>query len=698
MLKTSNLNYTIENFPSELSSDHSPIILYIHENCSLNAPPKPLYTTDWDKFEKDMSLLTFSLPRHISQEHLDASIYALSNTILSNLAKNSSLSNQDDKKHDLPIYIRNHISTKRKLRSAWQRTRDPAIKSLFNKQSALVKDLLLSHKDDQWTNFLSSIDNSSLGWSKLFKLNRRLLRKNPPDHPLQDSQGNLQYDSSTKANIFASCMEDQFKSPPTRSWVDDVVRESIEQHDDFKYQKSIFFTPGEIWNELRRLPNNSAPGLDQVSNRALKHSGKKVVTYLCEIFNACARMEYFPRPWKHALIVMLPKPGKNPTIPNNHRPISLLNSMGKILEKLILNRLKIHIMPKIRPEQFGFRPQHSTTIQLSKVLGNITDSLNKRHRTATVFLDFEKAFDKVWHDGLLFKLLSMNIPSQLTNIIRSFLNNRTFQVKVGGITSSVRKIQAGVPQGSCLSPHLFSVYINDIPTINKAKIALFADDTLFYSTSARSNDAIKNLQSQINVAIPWFKEWKISINPNKTKAIHFSNRSPFNLANLKINNVAVNWSKEVKYLGVTIDNKLHFTKHVREVTRKANGAKFALFPLLNPKSPLPLKTKLYIYKAYIRPIITYAGPSWVPNISNNSWRKIESLQSKIIRSITDNPWYVSNLTIRNSTDIPSIREFIKKDSINTSNKILSSNFSHISDIITNPHPKELFHLRPFNIN
>lgn len=139
------------------------------------------------------------------------------------------------------------------------------------------------------------------------------------------------------------------------------------------YQKRIFFTPQEIWNKIRKLPNQKAPGPDKIPNSALK-----TLISITNIFNSCLRLEYFPRTWKHSTLIMLPKPGKNLRLPSNYRPIALLNTMAKTLESLILDRLKITILPKIRPEQFGFRTQHSTTAQLSYIINSITNNLNAR--------------------------------------------------------------------------------------------------------------------------------------------------------------------------------------------------------------------------------------------------------------------------------------------------------------------------------
>lgn len=147
---------------------------------------------------------------------------------------------------------------------------------------------------------------------------------------------------------------------------------------------------------------------------------------------------------------MILKPSKNTLIPTNHRPISLLNAISNVFEVLLLNRLKKSVSNTIRPEEIAFRRGHSTTLQLTGLLDNLVDASNKKVRTPAVFLDFEKAFDKVWHQGLLSKLVQANISPQLINILRSFLSDRSFSVRSGDSLSSPRTISAGMPFSTTL--------------------------------------------------------------------------------------------------------------------------------------------------------------------------------------------------------------------------------------------------------
>lgn len=633
-------------------------------------------------------------PKISTISEIDNSITTITNIFSTVLEKHTTIHDSTTRTKELPRSIKNEIKTKRRLRTQWQRLRDPAIKTLLNRQTNLVRDLLHSYRENEWSNFIGTIDNNLDGRSKLYKITKNLLHKKPPTNPLKDTQGKLQFDETNKVELFADAMENQFQTPSYNNISDNLINEVVETHSHLQHPRATFFSPKEVWNTIRRLPNRKAPGPDGISNCSLKNCGPKTITKLCQIFNGCIRLEYFPIAWKHANIIMIPKPGKDPKIPINHRPISLLNTISKVFETLLLNRIKIYTMPQIRSEQFGFRPYHSTTLQLLNIIDELVINSNLKKKTAAVLLDVEKAFDKVWHKGLTYKLIQFKIPSQLINIINSFLSNRSFQIKNNSTLSTIRNIHAGVPQGSCLSPHLFLIYVNDIPTSNRSKIALFADDTLFYASGHSNNIAVNNLQKQIDLAEPWFKKWKISINPTKTSAIIFTKKSTENTKLVKIKNEKIKWSNSIKYLGVQIDNKLNFSKHINTTITKAKSVNFKLYPLINSQSSIPIKTRILLYKTYIRPILLYAAPTWVSNLSKRNMTKLESTQSKILRTITGSDWFINNKSIQNSTKIITINEEITKLSKNLKTNILNSPSDQIKNISQRKYTSQRFKTRP----
>lgn len=264
----------------------------------------------------------------------------------------------------------------------------------------------------------------------------------PATHPLTGPHG-LAYAARDRAELFADTFRQQFSlnsGPPTPE-----VDSSLLTISNSFFPNTDFTTPATTEYIIKKLPIRKAPGTDQIGNSALKNLPQKILITLTNILNGCFRLGYFPDQWKEATIITIPKPGKDHTIPVNYRPIALLSSISKIFEKIILTKLKKSIGQKIRPEQFAFRETHSTVTQLVKLTDRLTINANNKVVTGAVFLDVEKAFDRVWHHGLLHKLLLLDTPISIIRIIKSFLENRTFRVKIENVSSSLKPVLSGVP-------------------------------------------------------------------------------------------------------------------------------------------------------------------------------------------------------------------------------------------------------------
>ncbi|RVE42602.1 hypothetical protein evm_012743 [Chilo suppressalis] len=204
-------------------------------------------------------------------------------------------------------------------------------------------------------------------------------------------------------------------------------------------------------------------------------------------------------------------------------------------------------------------------------------------------LDMEKAFDRVWHEELIYKLSKSNLPPRLLHIISSFLANRQITVAVEGALSTSRPVQAGVPQGSCLSPSLYAAYANDVPALDGVKLALYADDTAYISTSINANHAAAKLQPTLDALGPWLEKWRLRVNVVKTQAM-VTGRRHRPPPPITILGETVPWAQIVKYLGVTIDARLCMNAHVTATISKTKSARAQLRPLL--RSQLPIKTKM----------------------------------------------------------------------------------------------------------
>jgi hypothetical protein len=281
--------------------------------------------------------------------------------------------------------------------------------------------------------------------------------------------------------------------------------------------------------------------------------------------------------------------------------------------------------------------------------------------TGMLLLDIQKAFDKVWTQGLIYKLIQLRFPSQLIKLLHSYLTDRYFQVKVDGVLSEPKEITAGVPQGSILGPRLFTIYIHDLPEFAKTSTALFADDTAVYAHSHHAQVAGRQLQIHVNMLEQYYKKWNITINPEKTEVIVFTKKFKNHriLTPIKVNNHNTKPTHTVKYLGVHLDKTLSYKQHIKATIQKAYGVMRLIYPLMAQNSKLNRTNKKLLYTTLIRPMITYAAPVWC-KISNTAMRRLQVYQNKCLRLITNSERYTRITELHDEAQIPYIQDFINQ--------------------------------------
>ena len=321
------------------------------------------------------------------------------------------------------------------------------------------------------------------------------------------------------------------------------------------------------------LPGKKAPGVDGIQNLILKNLPRKAIVQFMYIINASIKKYHFPTNWKTGVIVPIHKTGKKEAEASSYRPISLLPTMSKVLEKIVHSRLNRFEKANniLIDEQFGFREKHSTVQQVTRIVNDVSTNFNRELVTVMLLLDIEKAFDTVWIEGLINKLMKQKYPPILIKFIASYLNGRHLRVQINNIKYTKRPIQAGVPQGSVLGPKLFNVYLNDIPTFTKTKLALFADDTAIYAHSYNAIIAAKEIQTHMTILEPYYRKWKIHLNETKTEVITFTKKKERNsriFQPITVYGHKTTPVKAVKYLGVYLDTGLTYRNHIMESVKK----------------------------------------------------------------------------------------------------------------------------------
>ena len=325
----------------------------------------------------------------------------------------------------------------------------------------------------------------------------------------------------------------------------------------------------------------------------------------------------------------------------SYRPISLLTTISKTLEKLI--SLQIYIDTDLNnwipDHQFGFRKAHSTIQQCHRITHTINTSLKHKQYCTAAFLYVNQAFDKVWHPGLLYKIKQL-LPLGYFSLLTSYLQDRTYVTKVNTAISSVHPIHSGVPQGSILGPMLYTIYTSDLPTSRHTVLSTFADDTAIVAVDRSPNMASQHLQDHLSSVGDWLRKWRIKVNQAKSMHVTFTNHSG-QCPPIYLKQQQIPQGTSGKYLGMHLDSKLTWREHIINKRKQLDHKTRKLLWIIGRTLPLSLENKLLIYKTVLKPVWTYGIELW-GCASKTNVTIIQCYQSKILRIITNAPWYVSN--------------------------------------------------------
>ena len=499
--------------------------------------------------------------------------------------------------------------------------------------------LRISKKSYITTKINANKDNTKDMWKTLNNLLGRNKKTQPPDfftsangEKLSDNKDIAESFNNFFANI-GSELANKIAEPP------DNFKSPMSDHCN---SSSLFLyptSPDELLKISSKLKNSNSSGADDISNNLLKQIIPSICEVLSYIFNLSFTTGVVPSLLKQAHVTPIFKTGDRHDF-TNYRPISILASISKLLEKVVYTRISDFITKHniLTPHQFGFRPKRSTFMAINELYCKVADNLDNKLHTVGIFLDLSKAFDTINHNILLNKLSSYGIRGLANDWLRSYLSGRQQRVLFNDILSDPASVTCGVPQGSILGPLLFFLYINDLPSCSKLPhFVLFADDTniLFAHHDPKTLETIIN-NELIHIS-NWFKLNKLSLNVKKTNYIIFKNKHsnrPNIDVNINIDGTALQQVDTTKFLGLLIDANLSWyshTQHISKIISKLNGVIRKVRPFL------PQETLHTLYNSLVLPYLSYGAMIWAdPN--NTSLDSLFLLQKRVIRSCTNSPW------------------------------------------------------------
>ena len=517
----------------------------------------------------------------------------------------------------------NLIRLKRKLRRKSQKSNDPRYRTLYNIMSRRVNAAVWTERQNAWHAVTASLDETDgrSFWLK-FKMLTGEAKSSRKQIRLKDENDEATSDSVKVASMFAESLKKihvTHNGPEfcatMKSEVERQVQMCIGEYTPNYMPKAEAgdsdpladtIDVAEMAGARKLCKSNTAPGQDEITYGILKKVPDCTLSLLADLYTACLTFGYFPKAWKSAIGVMLPKPNKDEKIVTNYRPISLLSTMGKLFEKIIARRMHSHFreIGFFNQYQRAYLEKKEATEHVYCLTEEIRMAREKGWTTTAISLDVEKAFDSVWHDGLRHKLSQLQLPVKLVRLVSSFLANRTIQVRVDQTLSHSVSLEAGTPQGSVLSPLLFLIYVNDLPVRpeNNCRAGQFADDISMWTTYKTKRVSFLRLQRAMKDIEKWCSRWRIKLNVAKTQLVSFSNVKPRNMK-LELFGEPIPEQNEMSLLGVTFSKTMRLAKHCKSKASKAMQRVRLLRMVSGKRWGAKAHTLLKLYKQYIRPVL-----------------------------------------------------------------------------------------------
>jgi len=416
------------------------------------------------------------------------------------------------------------------------------------------------------------------------------------------------------------------------------------------------FTITELRHAANQLKNSVSPGPDRVPNEVMKILCRSQPEALITLYNKCIDQGRFPKPWKRARLVLLRKGDKPLDEASSYRPLCLLDSCGKLFEKLLDNRIREHLDSSngLADTQYGFRKGRSTIHAIHKLV-SIVDNCGKDVRVGVLTLDIKNAFNSASWNIIIREAYAKNIPPYLCRVLDDYLHERKIQYNYGG-PEKVDNITSGVPQGSVLGPTLWNILYDGLlrETLPVGvEFLAYADDLALIGKSKYTYELERMLSAGAEIVRTWLSNNGLQLAVEKSEAIILTNTRVHNDFTMMLGGARINGAKCIKYLGIYLDAKLNFNEHANHTVTKAGKVANNLARILpNISAAKPKKRRLLAN--VVHSIILYGSPIWAPKMSQKGKNELAKVQRRIALRVASAYCTVSYNAIQVIADMPPI--------------------------------------------
>lgn len=631
-----------------LNSDHCVVQITVKSDSEIlnTTPPRENYNynkADWKKFQSLCleKLLPNLITDDVNVSH-DNIILTLQNIIKQTIPKSKPFI-----KKSVPWWNKDcdeAVKNRKKAFNKLRRTGLPQHYIKFKELRGISQKIIKDTKRKYWQNFCSGFNDKNT--KKVWRTIRGIKSsQNPQKIPNLLVSDECVISNIGKANAlvehFATASSNLSLAPQARAnreQADVVINNVLNLPPKIEIQNSSLnkeLTLPELKQALRNSKNTS-PGEDGIKYIVYKQLPDSCLLVILQLFNLSWQEGILPSSWKSSIIIPIPKQDKNPKLVQSYRPISLTSTLCKLMERIIAVRLNWHLIKnkKYNIYQSAFRKNRTTQDHIIRLTSDLVKSVINWHaHTLGVFLDLEKAFDLVWHGGLLLKLKNYGVGGLMLGWIRDFLRDRTISVKVGNDISNSHKLQNGTPQGSVLSPLLFNIIMNDIPHSKHVQLSVYADDIAIWKVGNKLSITFQKVQTYLNFIIKWALDWGFKISETKSKAILFTRKNKPDIPqHITLDGTQLPLQNEIKFLGIIFDKKVQWRPQLQKLKINCQKAFNVIRSLSSTNWGADRKTLLLLYRALIRSRIDY-GHSIYINCRPNIIKVINSIQYRALKFI-----------------------------------------------------------------
>ena len=498
--------------------------------------------------------------------------------------------------HDIKVAIRDRNRRYKKLK----RTLSPNDELIWKTKAKEVRVKINTARLIYKQKLMTTLNDPNLSPKKYWSLVKRIYgNKKGLGIPALEVGANNLTTSKAKATAFTNFFkEQQTLDVPPGHHLPDLVLLTDETLTD------IVTCPNEVNRELCALETGKAHGADGVPNKLLKLTAASISSPLSSLYNKSFASGKVPSSWKESNVSPVHKKNSKALV-SNYRPISLLSSLAKVQERIIYKRLYDYLARNdlLTSKNSGFKERDSAMCQLISIVDKIYKAIEQGQEICLVFLDISKAFDRVWHAGLVHKLRACGIGGSLLEWLTDYLLHRKIRVVIKGQEAPWAETNAGVPQGSILGPLLFLVFINDVVTGIDSDINLFADDTSIMKIIEQYAATYNTINNDLGKLSTWADQWLVTYNATKTVSMVISNkRNQLPKPVLELKGVPINEVTSHCHLGVDIENTFTWLTHILRISGKSAKC-VGIMRKICREVPRSCLENLYI--TMVRPILEY---------------------------------------------------------------------------------------------